>query len=188
MIDRSGIAPGRDWGVPGVVPHDLALCRNDAEAAVAASRAGLTGGDLHRSLGSPPVPEAGGPCTVLGVDRMSCDIETERGVVSVMAVSHVLVGRLVGIGRFTGCLNAGFVGEMNLTPRSHPGDGRFEVITIDAAMPLRQRLVAARRSRTGTHLPHPGISVSAQREWKTDRRGREILTIDGSAGVQVLCT
>ena len=180
MNDGSGISPGRDWGEPGTVPGDIVICRGDAEAAAAAAHVGLSGGDLHRSLGSPPVPVAGGSSTILEVDLMSCEVETDRGRMFVTAVSHVLVGRFMGIGRFTGCVNTGFVGGRNLTPRSHPGDGRIEEFTVDPGMRKRERFVAVRRSSTGTHLPHPMITVSVLREWETARHGREILTIDGT--------
>lgn len=179
MNDSPGISEGRDWGTPETVPSDLVVCTSDAEAAISPVPVGLSGGDLHRSLGTPTVPGPGQTSTVVRVDRMRCEIDTDHGPVSVMAVSHVLVGRFVGAGRFTGCVNAGFVGEKNLTPRSHPGDGRVEVVTVDPEMSLRQRLVAVRRARTGTHVPHPMVSITAAQEWETTRRGREVLIVDG---------
>jgi len=46
------------------------------------------------------------------------------------------------------------------TPRSHPNDGRLDVLDVDASMSLTQRWKAYRRLPTGTHVPHPAIHVT----------------------------
>jgi diacylglycerol kinase family enzyme len=52
-------------------------------------------------------------------------------------------------------MNAQWLGEWNLAPRAHPGDGRLE--TFDVTMGLGDRLKARSRLRDGSHLPHPDI-------------------------------
>ncbi|MGH9271918.1 MAG: hypothetical protein ACRDZ2_11655, partial [Ilumatobacteraceae bacterium] len=60
--------------------------------------------------------------------------------------------------------NADRLGRWDAAPRAHPGDGRFDVVEVDAAMSRRQRWQAWRRLPTGTHVPHPMIQTSQRRE------------------------
>src|SRR5690606_1586121 len=61
--DRGGgvtIRRGEPWGAPGRLPEGAPIARDDQELAELAATAdegtvvGLTGGDLHRTLGAPP--------------------------------------------------------------------------------------------------------------------------------------
>jgi diacylglycerol kinase family enzyme len=52
-----------------------------------------------------------------------------------------------------------------VAPRAHPNDGRFDVVEIAAGMRLRERWEARRRLPTGTHVPHPSISVRTATSW-----------------------
>jgi diacylglycerol kinase family enzyme len=60
-------------------------------------------------------------------------------------------------------MNSEFMGEWDVAPRGHPNDGRFESFAVDPAMSVRLRLTARRRLRTGTHVPHPLITVRSAR-------------------------
>jgi diacylglycerol kinase family enzyme len=51
------------------------------------------------------------------------------------------------------------VKRRRLFPRSHPNDGRFEILEIAAEMSARQRFAALRRIRTDSHLPHPLLTT-----------------------------
>lgn len=175
----SGIEKGRDWGRPSRVPVGVLRCGSDADAAAARGPVVLTGGDVHRGLGR-PVPKSPGEESVLvEVDRMVCSIMTRDGELHIPAFAHVVVGRLLSPGVFEACVNAGFVGGRNLTPRSHPGDGRFEAIRLEPSMGLRQRREARRRSSTGAHVPHPLVRIVHTTQWSCVRKGRERLRIDG---------
>jgi hypothetical protein len=55
--------------------------------------------------------------------------------------------------------NTGFAQGRRLAPRAHPNDGRMDVLKVDPTMTVRQRLLAVQRTRWGTHLPHPCLSV-----------------------------
>lgn len=176
----SGIEKGRDWGHPSRVPGDAVRCGSDVDAAAARGPVVLAGGDVHRGLGR-PVPKSPGEESVLvEVDRMLCSITTRTGERRIHAFAHVVVGRLLAPGVFEACVNAGFVGGRNLTPRSHPGDGVFEAIRLDPSMGLRQRREARRRSLTGAHVPHPLVQILPTTQWSCERTGRERLRIDGA--------
>ena len=55
-------------------------------------------------------------------------------------------------------MNAEWLGDLDLGPRAHPGDGLLDV--TEGSLALRDRLAARRRARTGSHLPHPGLRTS----------------------------
>jgi hypothetical protein len=164
------IRPGEAWERPAGRIDGLATARTDRElVAVAASPrvadgpAGpvlLLGGDLHRTLGSP----------VRRPDPVAADVDvlevtdSDTGEVLGHAVAHVVVapGRLTGglFGDVIVACNSGHVGPFELAPRAHPGDGVVDVVTVSRDMPVRQRLTALARARSGSHLPHPDITVS----------------------------
>ncbi len=176
------IRPGEDWGrrvagagAPVRVPDDAAAARHRG------GRVALEGGDLHRSLGFPAVPDERGSCTELEVDLLDVRIEMQDGrSVDMTAMSSVVAGRWGGSGRVVAVLNTGFLGRHNLAPRAHPNDGVFEVVRVSASMPRRERREALRRSVTGSHLPHPDLSVDRASSMTLGRTGRfEPLRIDG---------
>lgn len=105
----------------------------------------------------------------LPVDLMRVTVEMSDGSHVVLpAVAHVCVGRFGARAGFRGVVNAGFVDGLNLAPRGHPGDGRVELVTMDAKIPWRQRRMARRRAVTGTHVPHPRIHVTPVEAWCSD--------------------
>jgi hypothetical protein len=58
-------------------------------------------------------------------------------------------------GRLLAAMNAQFRGDWNVAPRSHPNDGRLDV--LDATHGLGDRFKARSRLRHGSHVPHPRI-------------------------------
>jgi diacylglycerol kinase family enzyme len=100
-----------------------------------------------------------------------------------IAASRIEVGSFLsplGRRRFVCVTNGGIVNTRNLAPRAHPNDGRIDVLTIDASMTFRNRLIARNKAMTGTHLPHPQISVRQDQSFHTSKLDRgEKLSIDG---------
>lgn len=179
MSEPSGIHKGTDWGVPSRVPENAVSCHGDSDVARASGPVVLLGGDLYRSVGRPSPRSVGEASTLLRIDSLICSVESDVGCVEIPAAAHVAIGRFVGRSRFVACVNAGFMGEMSISPRSHPGDGRFEIVEFDASMGFRKRLMARRRAKTGNHVPHPAIRTTSAVSWSTHREGREALRIDG---------
>jgi len=62
-------------------------------------------------------------------------------------------------------MNAQYLGKWDVAPRGHPNDGRVEVLEVDTRMSVRQRMIARSRMQTGTHLPHPDVSVKSVSEF-----------------------
>jgi diacylglycerol kinase family enzyme len=84
-------------------------------------------------------------------------------------------------GRILLVMNAEFLGTWDVAPRGHPNDGRVEVLDVDAAMTVRQRLAARRRLPTGGHVPHPLIAGRSVRTARWDFARPMAVRLDGVA-------
>jgi hypothetical protein len=160
------IRKGEEWGIRAVRPSGLAAARTDAELAAfvdadPTGEYGIAGGDLFRSLGSPPARAEG---QLLPIDAVRVRLD---GGVPILAVAHVVAHRRWLTGPVVVVANCGYVRGLDAAPRAHPNDGRLDVIEVDPSMPIRQRLQARRRARSGTHLPHPQLRsrTVAATEW-----------------------
>ena len=76
---------------------------------------------------------------------------------------------------------SGHLGGYEPAPRAHPGDGILDVVEVAETMTLRQRLMARRRSRTGSHLPHPEISTTRARDLRRSFDEPLLVVVDGRA-------
>ena len=180
------IERGQDWGRETEVPPDLVVSTNDARTCelVAAGRAvAAVKGDVAVTLGSRVAPKAGSRGRKLPVDLLDVMLRVGGEPRRCVAVAHVEIGqpwwrggRWRGAAHFV--MNTGHWRSHDIVPRGHPNDGRFEVMTVSAGMSARQRWLAWRRSVLGTHLPHPGLSVSSLTE--TSFAGRHLVVrVDG---------
>jgi hypothetical protein len=169
------IKPGEAWGRPVPRPADLIVVHNDVELARAASQErgssiGVGGGDLARTLGVTPA-RAGTLTTRPTVNEYLIDlleVRLDGAEEPIVACAHVVArspwsSGLWLRGRVLVVMNAEFIGEWDIAPRGHPNDGRAEVVDVDAAMSVRERMAARRRLPTGTHVPHPSITTRSVR-------------------------
>jgi hypothetical protein len=158
------VRKGDPWGAPGPLPDDGVVVRSDAEARRVLTEAragnrpfptlGLLGGDLCRTLGGGGRDDAE---RLRSHDAMTFPVDV--GEVLVDGRLHLFVAHLVARNgwwtRAFVAMNAQFIGDLDLGPRSHPGDGLLD--TFDARLAVSQLPQVRRRARTGSHLPHPGI-------------------------------
>lgn len=157
------IRKGELWGDQGALPRHGVVVRTDREArqvVTAAKRAGepapplgLLGGDLCRTLGG-----TGDEDRLRSPDAMTFPIDLGAVLVDGRLhwfVAHVVAKRSWWFGRAVLAMNAQYIGRWDVAPKSHPNDGRLDV--LDGDLPLGQRLMARRRLPTGTHVPHPAI-------------------------------
>jgi hypothetical protein len=117
---------------------------------------GLSGGDLARTMGGGAPGRFPGTVTRAPVDIVRVDADGR----TTWAVAHVVARRSWLRGDVHMAMNAQFFGRYDVAPRSHPNDGRIDVLHVLAKMPLRARLQARKRARTGTHVPHPQITTT----------------------------
>lgn len=163
------IRRGEQWGEAVAAPRDLLVASTDAtaRAAIAVARAGGTqvppigfaAGDLARTMGGGAPGRFPGTVTKATIDVVRVDAAGER----TWAVAHVVARRRGWAGWWRGevllAMNAEFLGQYDVAPRSHPNDGRIDLVHVAAAMGVRTRLQARKKARTGTHLPHPQIDA-----------------------------
>lgn len=196
---------GEDWGDQGPLGADAVVVSTDAELADAvrcfSSRtavepgpsgmhsprlreAGLIGGDLHHTLGSPrhsvsELREGRGMRFPIDV----CTVEVLEGPEpgrELVFCAH-LIATTGHRGLFAGhtlvAMNAAFRGRENLAPRAHPGDGLID--TIEGSLGLSDRLRARRRFVTGTHVPHPSLVIRRVEEAEFEFASPARLVLDG---------
>lgn len=123
--------------------------------------------------------EDNGNAIRIPIDVLEVSFVLERGEDQAVALDHVMLGGRLLWDELVLVSNTGFWRSRRIAPRAHPNDGRADVVTVSARMGIRQRLLAWRRARWGTHLPHPAINIEqhAQYHWSGAPR---LLTIDGA--------
>ena len=193
------IARGEDWGVPGPLAPDAPVAPDDAGLVAALGAAagrelppgpppevGLTGGDLHRSLGSPRHDEAdlrAGRGVRFPMDLAVATLRPPRGP----ALRRRFCAHLIAVEgggpmfrhRTVVVMNAAFVGRDNLGPRAHPDDGVLDV--TDGRLNWWDRRRARARMPSGTHLPHPDLAVRRVRELAVEFGRPATVRLDGVA-------
>ena len=180
------IQKGEGWGKRIPTPSSVRLVESDADLSQCDRSVfiSLSNGDIHRALGSPRPVQNEAECTLLHIDALQVRILGLDGSEQlVTSASRIEIGALLSLKvrkRYVCVTNGGIVNGRNIAPRAHPNDGRFDIMTLDASMSLRNRLTARNRAVTGTHLPHPHISVRQADTFSAKNLGRgERLSIDG---------
>lgn len=158
------ISKGSPYGNPAELPAGASVAPDDAAlAALLASGTpetvyGLDGGDLFGSLGG-----RGSVTHRYPVDLGWCELDD--GTRHWFA-AHLVARTHLWSGPFAVVMNATHLGPWNLGPRAHPNDGLLD-ITYGRLAP-RQRILARKRLVSGTHLPHPDLTLKRIPEWSTD--------------------
>lgn len=159
------IRKGEPWGAPGALPADGVVVTTDAEAAELVTEArrtstplpvlGLAGGDLSRTLGGR------GDRARLGSDEaMTFPVDLGEALLDGRLhffVAHLVARRPLWRGRSVVVMNAAWVGDLNLGPKAHPGDALLDV--TQASLRVRELPAVRRRARSGSHLPHPRMTM-----------------------------
>jgi hypothetical protein len=180
------IRKGEPWGFVDRAPDDLERVADDSALFRLVNQCRRSGtplpavapaaGDLLRSLGgSGDVERLSGPMAILPVDVVRIEVEGDRA----WFVSHLISRRSWWRGRLVGVMNAQYLGAWDVAPRAHPGDGRVDLVIVDASMPPRERLRARQRVVHGLHLPHPAIDVRQHRSTTIAFEPRAHIWLDG---------
>jgi diacylglycerol kinase family enzyme len=82
-------------------------------------------------------------------------------------------------GPIVAMMNAQYLGRWDVAPRSHPNDGRVDVVSVDAAFGVGDRWKARSRLPLGTHLPHPAITTRQVTSHRWDLGPSTRLWVDG---------
>lgn len=163
------IRRGEDWGTSEALPSGGVVVRSDAEARQAVQSArrqgetppplGLLGGDLCRTVGG-----RGDEVRLRSEEARRLPLDC--GAVLLDGKLHWFVAHLVArrsesftswwFGPVLAVMNAQFLGSWDVAPKSHPNDGRLDVLEAQQ-LSWRDRIKARQRLPRGTHVPHPGI-------------------------------
>lgn len=181
------IRKGEPWGEPATIPAEGILSPPGDRAASREVELRwqhgqpmvpvfLAAGDLARTMGGGAPGRLDGTHVRAPVDVLRVEAD---GIVHA-AVAHVVARRSWWRGEVVIAMNAQFLGRHDVAPRSHPNDGRADVVRVDPAMTLRERLQARRRARTGTHLPHPRLTARSTSDWSADFDRPLRLYVDGA--------
>ncbi len=159
-----GVEKGRAWGRAGPLPAGAVLVRTDAEARTVVTEArrhddpipplGLLGGDLCRTVGG-----RGDEARLRSDEAMLLPVDVGSALVDGRLhwfVAHLIARRSWLRGRVFAAMNAQYVGDWDMAPRAHPGDGKLDL--LDGDLSLGDRFKARRRLPLGLHVPHPGIA------------------------------
>lgn len=172
------IEKGQEWGTAGRLGAGAPSANSDAELArliaQGATEVRPTGGDLARTLGVSEASLRREAAMLLPVDAfvVTLDGEPHRCIANAVLGNPRRPQVVVA--------NAAFLGPWNVAPRSHPGDGKVDVVTFKlSAVDWRK---ARKRLPTGSHVPHPDIKTRSLAEWSEtfDRLVR--VRLDGVGG------
>lgn len=163
------IRKGEDWGELRPPTNEIVVVSSDAElrhiicdcrnARSPIPTIGLLGGDLMRTLGGSGDRSrlAGGePIPHLPIDLVRVVADEQRDSIF---VAHLIARRSWWRGQVIAAMNAQFLGNWDVAPRSHPNDGRVDVVSAASELGIQQRRMARARLRLGTHVPHPQITT-----------------------------
>jgi len=159
------ITRGELWGVPTTRTQADLVVNGDLELATSSTdnRLILYGGDIAHSLGDPQAPAIGASCTEVPIDALRLTITLRNGnTITQIASSHVMIGNWFR-NRLICVTNGGFIGLKNVSPRAHPNDGFFDVMSLHSSMGIQDRYLARQKSILGTHTPHPLVETSRAR-------------------------
>ncbi len=175
------ISKGSAWAIESAWPDDGPRFDTDHDLAAAAAQAlsegtnleaVLEAGDLRRTLGGPR-PSGATPY------RYPCDLGFVRldDTDEVPFVAHVICHRRFWQGEAVAIMNAAYADDRYLGPKSHPNDDLLDITF--GSLPLQQRLMADKRSRQGTHVPHPGLKTRRVSAWEHEFARSTPVWVDG---------
>ncbi|MEK9884564.1 MAG: hypothetical protein VW442_07805 [Acidimicrobiaceae bacterium] len=175
---------GEEWGeavefAPGgtqtvFTDREVAQALDDRRSAL------VRGGTLHQSLGSPVGDTVTRRLPIDLVEMVDAASETRIAV----SVANICLVQRGPFGRWRGRVvvvtNCGEYSDVTPCPRAHPNDGTFDVLEVDASMTLFQRRLAWKRAESGSHLPHPSLSVWSGAKFCLTVEPNEQIIVDGA--------
>ncbi|NQV96625.1 MAG: hypothetical protein HQ486_02410 [Acidimicrobiaceae bacterium] len=187
------IRKGANWGRQIARPDNLVYCNDDTGASI------LITNNLLKSLELPTIAiRKSNLARVLGIDGAKVTPDTTTKVLStlfdlirvdyltvkgtpitVFGLGYALLRNSWWHGEIVAVLNESFIGDWDCAPRAHPNDGKLDVVIVSSKMKPSQRLLASRRVRSGTHIPHPGITIAQQTYFETTIGAPKMLIVDG---------
>jgi hypothetical protein len=183
------IRKNEDWGSTVVRPEDLVICETDAATSQLATdfylqqkpmpAIAITRSSLSRTLGKEgsnvnSQNMQATPFDLIEVTFVDASMIEQK----VLALGYGLLRKSWWRGDIVAAMNTSFIGNWDCAPRSHPNDGKFDLLAVNGEMKSTQRLIASRRLKFGTHLPHPQISMKQLTSFDADCSAKPNLYVD----------
>ncbi|TSA51591.1 MAG: hypothetical protein D4R44_07725 [Actinobacteria bacterium] len=165
------VSKGKYYGRAVPRPSELAILHSDAQLAARFSinerknlgACTISHGSIARSLGITDTKTVTETMHMIDIDlidvqyRVKLDpLVTQKLVVA----GNVVLRNALWRKELIVVSNSGFVNNRDALPKAHPNDGLLDILTVSPNMSLRQRCVAMRRAKQGSHLPHPQMIAS----------------------------
>lgn len=181
VIDKS-----ESWGQRVHCASPVTMLRRDRDLGGTTPEAGvltLLSGNLWRCLGSPQPAKPNSDGIAVTLDALVLQWPGS-GDPPLVAADSVVVRRPwwrggLLVGPVLWASNSGVHGSRSTHPRAHPNDGHWDLLVVDAAMGVKQRLVAWRRARRGDHVPHPHLHLEKLVRMRLDIGSGDVLLVDG---------
>ncbi len=183
------IRKNEDWGSTVVRPENLVICETDAATSQLATdfylqqkpmpAIAITRSSLSRTLGKEgsnvnSQNMQATPFDLIEVTFVDASMIEQK----VLALGYGLLRKSWWRGDIVAAMNTSFIGDWDCAPRSHPNDGKFDLLAVNGEMKSTQRLIASRRLKFGTHLPHPQISMKQLTSFDADCSAKPNLYVD----------
>jgi len=183
------IRKNEDWGSTVVRPENLVICETDAAASQLATdfylqqkpmpAIAITRSSLSRTLGKEASNVNSQKMQATPFDLIEVTfVDASMIEQIVLAMGYGLLRKSWWRGDIVAAMNTSFIGDWDCAPRSHPNDGKFDLLAVSSEMISTQRLIASRRLKLGTHLPHPQISVKQLTTFEADCSAKPNLYVD----------
>ncbi len=175
------ISKGQLWERPADPNIAPTPTTSDADAAAKASRSAdgapavlrLAAGDLLNTMGYESTPEP-----LVGLEfSMDLGFVSVDGAAPAPFVSHLVARNRLWAGQCLVAMNAAWVGDLYLGPRAHPNDGLLDITF--GTLNWQQRLLARKRARLGTHVPHPNLTTKRVKDFEFELDASTPLYLDG---------
>ena len=185
------IQKGQDWGRYVARPNSLHLIADDREAghylnqrlsgASAPLELAILKSEMARTLGvsGANIKKSEMLRTEFDVVEVTFELDDSKVRERRYFLGHAFIRSKKFRGETVGVLNSSFVGQRDWAPRSHPNDGKFDVVEFDESINIRQRLKAYGLMKSGSHLPHPKIRHRQMTQYSAGCIESSILYIEG---------
>ena len=183
------IKRGEDWGHRVLHPDDLLVFENDVHAneyltkqfqsSLPNQSIAILNSNIARSLGMNGSDLSVEKMLKTSFDAIEVKISDCDGQISrEIFLGNALIRNSWRRGAITGVFNTSFIAGRDWAPRAHPNDGKLDVLLVDDAMSVRQRITAYRLSRSGSHLPHPQLKYLQSQSYIATDLETARLTVD----------
>ena len=190
------IRKNENWGATAARPENLVICETDEAASQLATDfylqqksippIAITRSNLSRALGTKGADAKSQNMQATPFDLIEVTfVDASKTQQKVLALGYGLLRKSWWRGDIVAAMNTSFIGDWDCAPRSHPNDGKFDLLAVSSEMKSTQRLIASRRLKFGTHLPHPQISVKQLTSFDADCSVKPNLYVDNRRFISV---